>query len=60
MSADEIKQRRERELEATTWYFERTGRHVRSRNHLAKVMKDYALARAIEVVLAEEDMETDR
>jgi len=58
MTVDEIRQRRERELEATTWYFERTGRHVRSRNHLAEVMKDYQIARAVNIVLAEDDAES--
>jgi hypothetical protein len=58
MTVDEIKQRRERELEATTWYFERTGCHIKNRAHLTKVMKDYALAKAIDIVLAREDVES--
>jgi len=60
MKVESIKQRRERELEATTWYFERTGRHIRNRAHLNKVMKDHALAKAIDIVLAEEDAESGR
>jgi hypothetical protein len=60
MKVESIKQRRERELEATTWYYERTGRHIRNRAHLNKVMRDYQLAKAIDIVLAEEDAETNR
>ena len=60
MKVESIKHRRERELEATTWYFERTGRHIRNRAHLNKVMKDYQLARAIDIVLSEDDAESNR
>jgi hypothetical protein len=60
MTTDEIRQRRERELAAARWYHERTGRHIRNRAHLTKVVKDYQLARAIDIVLAEEDTESGR
>jgi hypothetical protein len=60
MTVDEIKQRREREVEVRAWYHQHTGRHIRSRNHLLRVMRDYALAKAVDAVLAEEDAESGR
>jgi hypothetical protein len=54
---DEIKQRRELEIAVRTWYYECTGRHIRSRAHLASVAKDYAIAKAVAAVLGDEDAE---
>ena len=60
MTTDEIRQRREREIEVRVWYHQHTGRHIRSRAHLARVMRDYQLTKAVDAVLAEEDAESGR
>ena len=59
MTVDEIKQRRELEIKVRVWFYECTGRHIRSRAHLASVMKDYALAMAVDAVLGNEDAEAE-
>jgi hypothetical protein len=55
---DKIQQNREREFEVRAWYFKRTGHHIRSRAHLARVAEDYRLFKAVEAALKQEDVET--
>ena len=57
MTIDDIRRRRELEIAVRTWYYECTGRHIRSRAHLASVTKDYQIAKAINAVLGDEDAE---
>jgi hypothetical protein len=57
MTIDDIRRRRELEIAVRSWYHECTGRHIRSRAHLASVTKDYQLAKAFAEVLGDEDIE---
>jgi hypothetical protein len=57
MTIDEIKQQRDLEIAVRTWYYERTGKYIKSRACLTRVTKDYTLAKAVEAVLGNEDAE---
>jgi hypothetical protein len=61
LTVDDIKRRRELEIAVRVWYHECTGRHIRSRAHLASVTKDYQLAKAVAAVLGDpgEDVEAE-